>query len=156
MARFTIHPRLSSVCHEFMDGDDVAGDDCNPVWSGFLLDLSWYYYNGYVVMVDPFHVDLVSSLYVSGGGDVVDDYFWGRDCAVDDDEWCRICWEVFALKDPFPQTIDASMSFMDDVIVAAMQALVGVGCDSQFWLMGSVVVFTQLLVLLGGEWCVPS
>ena len=71
------------------------------MWNGFSLDLTQYYYNGYAAMVDPFHVDLVSSSSVSGGGDVVDDYFRGRDCVVDDDEWCRVCQEVFALGAPF-------------------------------------------------------
>ena len=39
-----------------MDGNDVAGDDHDPIWNGVLMDLSWYYYNGYAAMVDPFHV----------------------------------------------------------------------------------------------------
>ena len=58
---------------------------------------------------------------------MVDDYFRSRDCVVDDDEWCHICQEVFALDTCFPRTMDAFVSFVDDVIVAVVQALVGVG-----------------------------
>ena len=74
MARFTVHPWLSSVCHEFMDGNDVAGDDRDPIRNGFSLELSWYYYNGYAAMVDPFHVVHLSlevvmwSMIISGVG----------------------------------------------------------------------------------------
>ncbi len=32
---------------------------------------------------------------------MVNDYFRGRDYVVDDDEWCRVCQEVFALGAPF-------------------------------------------------------
>ena len=136
-----------------MDGNDVAGDDHDPIWNGVLMDLSWYYYNGYVAMVDPFHVDLVSSSSVSGGGDVVDDYFWGRDCIVEDDEWCHICQEVVVLDAPFPRTMDAFMSFVYDVIVAAVQAaVVGIGYDSQSRMMGIVIVY-PVVGVIGGEWC---
>jgi hypothetical protein len=71
------------------------------------------------MMVDPFHVDLVSSSSsVSGGRDMVNDFFWGRDCCVVDGyEWCQICQEVFALDAPFSQTMDAFVSFVDDVLV---------------------------------------
>lgn len=61
MARFTVHPWLSLVWHEFMDGNNVASDGRDLVWNGFSLDLSRYYYNGYAAMVYPFKVDLVSS-----------------------------------------------------------------------------------------------
>lgn len=32
---------------------------------------------------------------------MVNDYFRGRDYVVNDDEWCHVCQEVFALGAPF-------------------------------------------------------
>ena len=142
---FTVHPRCSLAQREFVSE--------GRVWEGFEIDLSRFYYHGYSAMVDPFHDDVVRSSTVVGC-DEFDDYFRGRGCEMSVDEWACFCRRVLALEDPIPQTMDAFVSLVDETIISVVRAVVGVGpYSSGSRLMSIVVVFVQLLMLMGGMNC---
>ena len=93
-----------------------------------------------------------------GGDDAVDDYVFGRDCVLDDLEWARFCVEVLLLDAPVPQTLDAIVDVVDEMVVFIVRAVAGCSefsSSHESRLMQLVVVLVRFLLLCGGSSVFP-
>ena len=91
-------------------------------------------------------------------GDAVMDHLYGHDCAMDDQEWAVFCREVLLLGEPIPQTMEAIVKLVDEMVVFIVRAVVGVGGFSKrddSRLMELVVVLARFLLLCGGSGMFP-
>ena len=109
------------------------------------------------IMLDPFHPWIVAA---SGdnGVDVVDDYLFGRDCKMSKKEWRRFCLEVLLLEAPIPQSFDAVVGMVDEMLVTIVRCVIG--CDEFSVapggkLMTLVVALARFLLLCGGSGMLP-
>jgi hypothetical protein len=80
--------------------------------------------------MDPFTSEVVGPSCLDGGGklgeeDVVEDYLFGRDCRMDEGEWACFCCELLLLGAPIPQTMDAVVDVVDEVLVFIVRAVAG-------------------------------
>lgn len=161
---FTVHPRCG--------GASLLSDKINRYgpMAHMLTDLSgWsdcyrkYYVFLQAVTVDPFHPSVVEPTRVvcdeaGETGDAVEDYAFGRDCIMDDVEWGRFCSEVLLLDVPIPQTLDAVVDMVDEMVVFIVRAAAGCpefssGPDPR--LTALVVVLVRFLLLVGGSNVLP-
>ena len=91
-------------------------------------------------------------------GDAVMDHLYGHDCAMDDRDWAVFCREVLLLEEPIPQTMEAVVKMVDEMVVFIVRAVVG---DDGFVkrddsrLMELVVVLARFLLLCGGSGMFP-
>ena len=117
-----------------------------------------------VVHLDPFSPFVVEPTGGAEGGDARDagdivlDHLYGRDCAMDDGEWALFCREVLLLEDPIPQTMDAIVEMVDEMMMFIVRAVVGEGsfsARSDSRLMELVVVLVRFLLLCGGSSVFP-
>ena len=131
---------------------------------GWLEDRRKYVFHDAVVHLDPFSPFVVEPTRMGGGesgrddGDAVMDHLYGRDCAMNDGEWALFCREVLLLEEPLPQTMEAVVGMVDEMMMFIVRAVVG---DSSFSaradsrLMELVVVLVRFLLLCGGSSVFP-
>ena len=118
-----------------------------------------------VVHLDPFSPFIVEPTRTGGeggvredGGDAVMDHLYGHNCAMDDREWVLFCREVLLLEEPIPQTMEAIVKMVDEMVMFIVRAVAGADefskrSDSR--LMELVVVLTRFLLLCGGSGMFP-
>ena len=132
-------------------------------FSGWSDDFTSYSVHLHAVNMDPFASEVVEPSCLDGGGkrggeDAVEDYLFGRDCRMDEEEWACFCREVLLLDVPIPQTMDAVVDVIDEVLVFIVRAVAGcsefsVGSESR--LMGLVVMLVRFFMLCGGSAVLP-
>ena len=114
------------------------------------------------VIVDPFHPSVVgatrSSSGEKGSEDAVEDYLFGRDCAMEGEEWVHFCREVLLLETAIPQTMDGVVGMVDDMVTFIVRAVAGCpdfAVAPGARLMSLVVVLVRFYLLCGGSGCFP-
>ena len=95
-------------------------------FSGWSDDFTSYSVHLHAVNMDPFASEVVEPSCLDGGGkrggeDAVEDYLFGRDCRMDEEEWACFCREVLLLDVPIPQTMDAVVDVIDEVCCDVLQ-----------------------------------
>ena len=126
--------------------------------SGWSDDYRLFYIFLEAITVDPFHPSIVEDAGGSSGVDIVDNYLLGRDCKMNKKEWRHFCQEVLMLKAMMPQTLDAVVAMVDDVLVTIVRGVVG--C-AEFLsapggkLMKLVVALARFLLLCGQSGVFP-
>jgi len=131
---------------------------------GWSDDRRTHAFHDAVVHLDPFSPFVVEPTRVGGGeggrddGDSVMDHLYGHDCAMDDREWAVFCREVLLLDEPIPQTMEAIVGMVDEMVMFIVRTVVGedgYSKRSDSRLMELVVVLVRFLLLCGGAGVLP-
>ena len=122
-----------------------------------------YFFHGESIHVDPFSPAVVNSFSMSLDGDrddvdAVMDYTYGRDCVMTEGEWRLFCCEVLLLEQSIPQTLEAVVGVVDEMVTFIVRAVVGgerFSASGGSRLMDLVVVLVRFLFLCGGTGVLP-
>lgn len=126
--------------------------------SGWEDDFRMYKVFMHPVTVDPFHPSIVDARGDSRV-EVIDDHLFGRDCRMGKKEWRRFCREVLMLDAAVPQTMDAVVGVVDEMLVTIVRSIAG--CDSFAMAPGArmmvlVMAMVRFLLLCGGVGVFPQ
>ena len=150
--QFSAAPKLSSLFRWYgalaVHATDLTG------WSD---DYRVYFSFMHAITMDPFHPGIVGAS-GSGGVDLVDDYLFGRDCAMNKKEWRRFCLEVLLLDLVIPQTMEAVVGVVDRMLVTIVRCVVGCAefsTEPGAKLMTLVMAMVRFVILCGGAGVLP-
>ena len=150
--RHSTAPKFSSLLQQY----GRLAFHCTEL-SGWADDFGAYFVFMQRITVDPFHPSIVNAS-GSSGVDAVDDYLLGRDCKMTKKEWRRFCFEVLMLDGVIPQTMDAVVGMVDDMLRTIVRCVVG--CDEFALAPGAklmvlAVALAWFLLLCGGDGVFP-
>ena len=150
--RHSTAPKFSSLLRQY----GRLAFHCTEL-SGWADDFGAYFVFMQRITVDPFHPSIVNAS-GSSGVDAVDDYLLGRDCKMTKKEWRRFCFEVLMLDGVIPQTMDAVVGMVDDMLRTIVRCVVG--CDEFALAPGAklmvlAVALVRFLLLCGGDGVFP-
>ena len=155
---FTVDPRQSSApkYSSLLRQYGVLAYHCTDL-SGWADDFRAYVVYMQSVIVDPFHPSIVGSSGESGEC-AVDDHLFGRGCKMSKKEWRRFCFEVLLLDAAIPQSMDAIVGMVDDMLRTIIRCVAGcdefsVACTGR--LMVLVMALVRFLLLCGGGGVFP-
>ena len=145
-------PKLSSLIGRY----GRLAPRCTSM-TGWSEDFRTYFSFMHPIIMDPFHPGIVGA---GGGGsvDAVDDYLLGRDCKMSKKEWRRFCLEVLLLEVAIPQSLDAIVGLVDEILVTIVRCVAG--CDEFSVVPGAklmtlVMALARFLLLCGGTGMLP-
>ena len=160
---FSVHPRRSRIplLREWVRRYGLVNATSIGL-VGWSDDWEAYYYYGEKMDMNPFSPSILGeSCRASEGrddGDVIQDHMFGRGCGMDEGEWCLFCREVLLLEDPIPQTMEAVVGMVDEMLAFIVHAVAGKGefvSSDGSKLMELVVVLVRFLILCGGSGVLP-
>ena len=119
-----------------------------------------FFHHLQAVPLNPFSPPMVDPSFLVADGrqdnaDAVEDFVFGHDCVMSDEEWTIFCRELLLLEEPIAQTLDAVVGMVDEIMMVFIVRAVS-GC-SDFSvgtgprLMDLVVVLVRFLLLCGGS-----
>lgn len=160
---FTVHPRASNIplladvvrrCGVVNPSQPLTGwSNCREV----------FFHHLQAVPLNPFSPPMVNPSFLVEDGrqdnaDAVEDFVFGHDCAMSDEEWARFCCELLLLEEPIAQTLDGVVKMVDEMLVFMVRAVSGCSDFSSGTgpnLMALVVVLARFLLLCGGSGMLP-
>ena len=160
---FTVHPRASSLplLADVVRRYGVLNPP-HPL-SGWSNCREVYFSDLQAVPLNPFSPPMIDPSFLVADGrqdnaDAVEDFVFGHDCVMDDEEWAVFCREILLLKDPIAQTMDAVVGMVDEMVIFLVRAISGcsefsIGTGPR--LMDLVVVLVRFLMLCGGSGVLP-